>query len=227
MQVRTLSTLSAHYRANNEQFKRSRDGTTKKGYGSRLRAIDRDYGDCPLVGLTRERIIDFLDDFDDRPGSGLDTHKKFKILIKHAIDIGWMKGDPMVGLKRPAGGSIRPWTEDEVEQFKQRWPLGTRQHLAFCLTEFLGQRRSDTHRMCWADINPRTGRIKVTQQKTGTGLEIPIHEDLLYVLDDAHAERGKVVALNDPIIKTEAGIGFTVAGFSDWFRDAITAAGLP
>jgi hypothetical protein len=86
--VRTISILIADYRANNEQFKRNRDGTTKKGYGSRLRAIDRDYGDCPLVGFTRERIIDFLDDFDDRPGSGLDTHKKFKILIKHAIDIG-------------------------------------------------------------------------------------------------------------------------------------------
>lgn len=221
-EIRTISTLIAHYRAHNEQFKRNRDGTTKKGYGSRLKAIDRDYGDCPLVGFTRDRIIDFLDDFDDRPGSGLDTHKKFKILIKHAINIGWMKGDPMVGLKRPDGGSIRPWTEDEVEQFKERWPLGTRQHLAFCLSEFLGQRRSDTHRMLWSDINPRTGRIKVVQQKTGTKLEIPIHEDLLYVLDAAHAQRGKVVGLNDPIIKTEAGIGFTVAGFSDWLRDAIT-----
>jgi integrase len=60
----------------------------------------------------------------------------------------------------------------------------------------------------------------VVQQKTGTKLEI--HEDLLYVLDNAHARRGKVVGLNDPIIKTEA----TVAGFSDWFCDAITAAGL-
>jgi enterobacteria phage integrase len=105
--------------------------------------------------------------------------------------------------------------------------VGDRQHLAFCLTEFLGQRRSDTHRMSWSDINPRTGRIKVTQQKTDTKLEIPIHKDLIYVLDEAHARRGKLVGLNDPIIKTEAGIGFTVAGLSDWFRDAITAAGLP
>lgn len=226
-EVRTISTLIAHYKANNTQFKANRDGTTKKGYTSRLNAIDRDYGDCPLIGFTRERIIDFLDDFDDRPGSGLDTHKKFKILIKHAIDIKWMTGDPMVGLKRPKGGSIRSWTEDEVGQFKERWPLGTRQRLAFCLTEYLGQRRSDTHRMAWSDINPRTGRIKVVQQKTEAKLEIPIHEDLLYVLDDAHARRGTVVGLNDPIIKTEAGIGFTVAGFSDWLRDAITAAGLP
>ena len=133
----------------------------------------------------------------------------------------------MVGLKRPKGGSIRPWTEDEVDQFKDRWPLGTRQHLAMTLTEFLGQRRSDTHRMGWHDISTRTGRIKVTQQKTGTKLEIPIHEELLYVLDVAHAQRGTVININDPIIKTEAGVAFTVAGFSDWMRDAITAAGLP
>jgi enterobacteria phage integrase len=225
--VRTLSMLIAHYKANNEQFKANRDGTTKKGYGSRLRAIDRDYGDCPLIGFNRARIVDFLEDFDDKPGSGIDTHKKFKILIKHAINIGWMSGDPMIGLKRPEGGTIRPWTEDEVEQFKERWLLGTRQHLAMTLTEFLGQRRSDTHRMGWHDINPRTGRIKVVQQKTGTKLEIPIHEELLYVLDDAHARRGTVININDPIIKTEAGVVFTVAGFSDWFRDAITAAGLP
>jgi enterobacteria phage integrase len=224
---RTLSALITHYKANNEQYKANRDGTTKKGYGSRLRAIDRDYGDYPIEGLTRARIIDFLEDFDDRPGSGLDTHKKLKILIRHAIDIGWMSGDPMVGLKRPKGGSIRPWTEDEVEQFTARWPFGTRQHLAMKLTEHLGQRRSDTHRMRWSDISPRTGRIKVVQQKTDAKLEIPIHEELLYVLDDAHARRGTVININDPIIKTEAGAPFTVAGFSDWFRDAITAAGLP
>jgi enterobacteria phage integrase len=36
-----------------------------------------------------------------------------------------------------------------------------------------------------------------------------------------------VIAINDPIIRTEAGAAFTVAGFSDFFRDAITAAGLP
>jgi integrase len=227
LEVRTLSDLIAHYRANNEQFKRNRAGTTKKGYGTRLRAIDRAYGECPLVGLTRERVIDFLDDFDDKPGSGLDTHKKFKILIKHAIDIGWMKADPMMGFKRPKGGSIRAWTEEEVAQFKARWPPGTRQHLAFCMFEFLGQRRSDVHCMRWSDINQRTGRIKVTQQKTGSKLEIRIHEDLLYVLDDAHARRGIVVGLNDAIITTEAGVAFTVAGFSDWMRDAITAAGLP
>jgi hypothetical protein len=43
------------------------------------------------------------------------------------------------------------------------------------------------------------------------------------VLDDAHAKRGKVVGLNDPIIKTEAGIGVTVAGYSD---DSVTRSRL-
>lgn len=195
---RSVAMLIAHYKANNLQFKANRDGTTKKGYTSRLKAMDRDYGDYAVSNLTRERIIEWLDEYDDKPGAGLDTHKKLKILIKHAMDIGWMTGDPMVGLKRPKGGSIRPWTEDEVEQFKERWPLGTRQHLAMTLTEFLGQRRSDTHRMGWHDINPRTGRIKVVQQKTDAKLEIPIHEELLYVLDAAHAQRGSVINISDP-----------------------------
>jgi enterobacteria phage integrase len=225
--MRTVGSLILDYKANNQQFKLNREGTTKKGYNSRLAQIDRDYGDCPLSTFDRQTIISFLEDFDDAPGAGLDTHKKFKILIKHAMDTGWMAGDPMVGLKRPKGGTIRPWTEDEVAQFIERWPLGTRQHLALMLTLHLGQRRSDTYRMAWSDINPRTGRIKVHQQKTDAKLEIAIHEDLLYVLDDAHRQRGDVVGINDPILKTEAGIGFTVAGFSGWMRDAITAAGLP
>jgi hypothetical protein len=48
-----------------------------------------------------------------------------------------------------------------------------------------------------------------------------------HAIDIGWMKGDPMVGLNRPIIKTEAGIGFTVAGFSDWFRDAITAAGLP
>jgi hypothetical protein len=46
-----------------------------------------------------------------------------------------------------------------VEQFKARWPLDTRQHPAFCLTEFLGQRPSDTHRLACRSIASRMGCV--------------------------------------------------------------------
>nr|WP_246664600.1 tyrosine-type recombinase/integrase [Rhodoblastus acidophilus] len=83
---------------------------------------------------------------------------------------------------------------------------------------YTGQRRSDVHRMTWADI--RGAAIRVVQQKTGAKLAIPLHSELRAVLD--HVTRDHVTILN-----TEYGKPFTVDGFSQFFRSAITAAGLP
>jgi len=72
--------------------------------------------------------------------------------------------------------------------------------------------------MTWADV---TGNyISVVQQKTGIKLSIPLHRDLLTLL--AVAEREHVTILN-----TNFGRPFSVAGFSQWMRDAITKAELP
>jgi integrase len=83
---------------------------------------------------------------------------------------------------------------------------------------FSGQRRSDVHRMTWADVSE--GTIRVVQQKTRTKRTIPRHRDLLDIL--ALSDRDHLT-----IINTEYGRPFTVDGFSLWLRDAITAAGLP
>src|SRR5438874_13704467 len=51
-----------------------------------------------------------------------------------------------------------------------------------------GQRRSDVHRMTWADVNE--GTIRVVQQKTGRKLAIPLHRDLLALLAVANRDHG-------------------------------------
>src|SRR5207237_10704724 len=58
------------------------------------------------------------------------------------------------------------------------------------------------------------------QQKTGRKIAIPLHHELLGVL--AAAERDRIT-----ILKTAYGRAFSVDGFSQWMRGAITAAGLP
>ena len=105
--------------------------------------------------------------YDDRPASKLDTLKKLRILIKHAMKKKWISGDPSTGIKRTKVGEVRSWTDDEIRQYENHWPIGTKQRTAFALMLYTGQRRSDVHRMTWQDISPKTGRIKVIQQKTG------------------------------------------------------------
>jgi len=72
--------------------------------------------------------------------------------------------------------------------------------------------------MTWADVSETS--IRVVQQKTNTKLTIPLHRDLLVLL--AVADRNHVTILN-----TQYGRPFTVDGFGQWMRDAISAAGLP
>jgi integrase len=134
------------------------------------------------------------------------------------MEVGLLDHDPSLGIKRPKTHEIRAWTETEIATFEDHWPVGSKQRLAFTLMLYTGQRRSDVHRMTWADVND--GSIQVVQQKTARKLTIPLHGKLLEILGTD--ERKHVT-----IVNTEYGKPFTVDGFSQWLRNAITAAGLP
>ena len=197
---------------------RSLRQTTKSGYASRIEVLRTQHGHRTIQGLTRERIVAVLQPYAARPGAALSILKMLRVLIRHAIDIGWLKYDPSSGIRRPKTQEIRSWSDTEIEAFEHRWPVGAKQRLAFALLLYTGQRRSDVHRMTWADVSGRT--IRVVQQKTGRKLAIPLQSELLAAL--LAADRDHVT-----IINTEYGKPFTVDGFSQWMRAAITAAGLP
>jgi enterobacteria phage integrase len=193
--------------------------STKVGYASRIEMLRTKHGHRTVAGLTRQRIVSgILQPYADRPGAALSILKMLRVLIRHGIDIGWLDHDPSLGIKRPKTREIRSWTDAEIAAFEQYWPLGTKQRLAFALMLYTGQRRSDVHRMTWADVSD--GTIRVVQQKTGRKLTIPLHRELLAIV--AAAERDHVT-----IVNTKYGKPFTVDGFSQWIRNAITAAGLP
>jgi integrase len=141
-----------------------------------------------------------------------------RILIRHAIDLGWLKHDPSLGLARPKSREIRAWTDTEISKFESTWSIGTKQRLAFALMLYTGQRRSDVHRMTWADVSASS--LNVTQQRTNAKLVIPLHSELRAVL--AQTQRDHLT-----ILATEFGKPFTVDGFSQWLRAAIAKSGLP
>jgi integrase len=194
--------------------------TTKAGYATRIEVLRTKHGHRTVAGLTRERIVTaILQPYADRPGAALSILKMLRVLIHHAINIGWLKHDPSLGIRRPKIQRIRSWTEDEIEEYRHKWMLGTKQRLAFELFLNTGQRRSDVFRMAWSHITAEN-KITVVQQKTGRRLVIPLHRDLLKAL--AAAKREHV-----SILTTMYGKPFTVDGFSQWMREAISEAGLP
>lgn len=211
----SIGALVASYKASGQY--RALSDTSKVGYSSRLEHIRVDHGRRAVEGLTRDRIQTvILDPLADRPGAALDTLKKLRILIKHALLKGWLKHDPSIGIKRPKGKEIRAWTDAELAAFEGRWAIGTKQRTAYAVMLNMGTARVDTHRLTWHQVDDGAC---YRRHKTGVAVDMAISEDLEKAL--AATPRKHVC-----VLVTEWGKPFTVNGFSGFMRDAIRAAGI-
>jgi hypothetical protein len=69
--------------------------------------------------MTRERIVTgILQPYAKKPGAALSILKMLRVLIRHAIEIGWLKHDPSFGIKRPKTNEVRSWTDAEITTFE-------------------------------------------------------------------------------------------------------------
>lgn len=190
---------------------------SKAGYTSRLEQIRIDHGHRAVAGLTKDRIQTFiLDPLADRPGAALDTLKKLRILLKHAVSKGLLTHDPSAGIKRPRVKEIRAWTDAELAAFEQRWAVGTKQRTAYALMLNMGTARIDTHLLTWNQVD---NGACYRRHKTGVQVDMSVSEDLQKAL--AAMPRRHMCVLT-----TAWGRPFTVDGFSGFMRDAIRAAGI-
>ena len=200
--------------------------TSKKGYASRIEVLRTVHGHRAVGGLTRERIeAGILGRYHDRPGAALSLLKMLRILIHHAMSLDdrnplKLQHDPSIGIKRPKAGEIRAWTDAETAAFERRWPLGSKERTAYALMLYVGTARADIHRMTWRQIDDVMSGVTYTRSKTGVRIEIDVHDELRRALE--HAARDHITVIN-----TAFGRPFTAAGFSQFMRHAIKAAGLP
>jgi integrase len=193
--------------------------TSKKGYSTRLETIRVEHGHRSLSGMSADAIKSrILAPLADRPGAALDTLKKLRILIRHAISKNWLKVDPSIGIRRPKTKEIRAWTDAEIAAFEKRWPIGTKQRTAYALMRNVGTARVDVHAMTWAQVD--ADGVRYRRNKTGVAVDSGMQKELRDALDAT--PRTHVTILN-----TAFGKPFTVNGFSGFMRDAMKAAGLP
>ncbi len=61
------------------------------------------------------------------------TRAVLRLLMQYAVEAKLRLDNPVTGLKAYRTGTRHTWTDDELGQFERRWPLGTRERLAFAL----------------------------------------------------------------------------------------------
>ena len=194
--------------------------SSKKSYRSVIERFRAQHGHRMVRDLRYVNVDSILARMSGTPAAANNLRKILIRLMDYAIKLEMADRNPVRGTRplRTNPDGWHSWTDEELEQFENRHPLGTKPRLAFALLLYTGQRRSDVVRMGRQHL--RDGLITVVQQKTGERLEVPVF-----------AELTKAIAAMPPsehltFLVTEYGRPFTAAGFGNWFRDQCDLAGL-
>lgn len=139
-----------------------------------------------------------------------------KPLVSHnpARDVAYLKSN------NPTG--YHTWTSEEVRQFEECHPIGTKARLAFALLLYTGQRRSDVIRFGKQHI--KHSALSFTQYK---GRNRKPHKLILPILPVLQKIIEASPCGDMTYLVNELGRPFTDAGFGNWFRDRCVEAGVP
>ncbi len=194
--------------------------STKNTYRRIIENFRKDHGKRAIRDLQREHVKAIVGKMADRKQAANRLLSLLKIMLDHALDNGWIKANPAVGVKGYSKKTkgFHTWTEDEIAAYEARHPPGSKARLALILFLYTAQRKGDVVTLGWEKIRGKV--IVVKQSKTGAELDLFMLPQLLEAIEPL--DRGKPTFLT-----TQFGKPFTANGFGNWFRERCDEAGLP
>jgi integrase len=151
--------------------------SSRKTYCWIIGSVLKAHGGRTVAGMTRDHVRRIVEDIGTaKPATANVMISVLRLLMQFAVENGWRADNPVHNIRRYKVGTHHSWTDHELRTFEKRWPVGTRERLAFSLLLFTGQRIGDVVRMRRSDITD--GMVRIKQQKTGTELMIAIHPAL-------------------------------------------------
>lgn len=180
-QGKTLLDLAISYQQSDRYTKLS--ARSKQDYNRVLDYIKDKLGHLSAERMQRKDVIRAQESNRDAVRFANYIVQIVRVMMEHAIDIGWRKDNPAEGTRliKSETAPRLPWPQDKIDAFRAEAEHGTRHRLIFELLIGTGQRIGDVLRMRWNDITD--GGIAVRQGKTGAALWIPLTADLRAALE--------------------------------------------
>lgn len=146
--------------------------------------------------------------------------KSMRALFAWALKNDYVETNPCDGVEPPAykTDGFPPWTIEDVARFCERWPIGTRQRLAFELFLASGLRRGDVHQAGRQHLRGRVFSIRTS--KTGMEITVEFPQSLIDII--AATPTGDL-----HFVVKEDGKPFTSKeSFGNWFSAQCREAGI-
>ncbi|TCM85168.1 tyrosine-type recombinase/integrase [Rhodovulum steppense] len=190
--------------------------STKRAVRNILERFRAEHGEKRVAHMEKRHVQRILAEKVSTPDAANRLLRLLRSLMVHAVDLGWRRDDPTLGIKkmRHRSEGFETWQEDHIAAFLDHHKPGTRAHLALSLLLHTGQRRGDVVRMGRQHV--KAGVLTIVQQKTGQEVSIPLHPELRASLDSLPKD-------NLTFILSDRGKPLTPEGFTNWFNKMVKA----
>jgi integrase len=197
---------------------------TQRQRANILKHVIETAGDRPYKAITRAHIIEGRERRAKTPSQANNFLNTIRALFRWAIEQDFVETDPTEGVRivrRPKTGGFKIWTDDEIERFKERWPIGTRERLALELLRTTGLRRGDAAQLGRQHLATVDGvtKFKLRTEKNGRLVAREILPELAEAIAACPSKGFAFIA-------TPSGRPMTKESFGNWFSEACRAAGV-
>lgn len=155
--------------------------TTRESYRADLEAVREKWGSFDPKLIDRPSVIRLQDAFafkivkDQRietPRRADKIVSALSAMLTWAANRGEIPSNPAIGVPSINKSTPRrPWTDKEIEAYRERWPLGSVQRTAFEIAFNTSLRFGDVWSLTWSDVSG--GRVRLRQEKTGDWVSVP------------------------------------------------------
>ena len=152
---------------------------------TRLRIIEKfraQHGDKRVALLRREHILKMLGAI-GKPSAKRHWLKAIRGLLRSAVP-GMRRDDPtesIANIKLPKSKGHHTWTDDEIDQYRAHWPLGTQQRLVMEFALETASRRGEVVRL--GPQHVKNGRIRIERTHGSNDVDIPMSPELQAACD--------------------------------------------
>jgi len=177
----TVSALAVNYYKSNAWFDLAPD--TRKNRRPLLERFREKHANMRVALLRRDHFEKMIAEMTCAPGMKSYWLKAIRAMLKSGIP-GMIAADPTAGIviKQPKTPGHRPWTIEQIEQYRAHWPLGTEARLVLEFAYQTVSRRGEVTRFGPQHLyQGQNGewRIRIARTKGSRDVDIPVSAELL------------------------------------------------
>lgn len=179
-------------------------------------------GTKPYTAIMRADIVAGRDRRSKTPAQARNFLDAMRGLYRWALEAGHVTIDPTANVKnpkRPKGKGFPAWTEQDVERYETKWPVGIRQRVWLDVLLYTGLRRGDAVRLGRQHVRDGVATIRTEKSQESVTVTIPILPVMQRTLDAGPtAELAFICGAN--------GKPLTKESFGTMFHEAAKEAGI-